>query len=477
VRAAAAALVGTVAGLAALAFPRYGGTLGPWLAFHAASAALLLLVLPRPRSYAYAFLAALLFLGLWCKLLVHLLLGGQFIEPTGGFDGSGGSWDAALGAAAAGLLGVAGARAAWLGVARGAGEPVPLAPPAPRWYLRARGPLWVGTLVGVLGLNLWNLEASFYQIGVNPRVVLPLHLNVPLAWGVNWGGAIAVACLAGWELRARPRSGAGVLLGSIVEAIASGISALSRSVYLFHTVPVLLGWIETRRPRAGASGKRALLGGALIVLAGLAVSLLVVQGLRSVRYFAPVAAAPQAAFAGTPPAEAAGTPASERGSAPGYYAQMLQQLPFLLVHRWVGLEGVLSVSAYPAKEPALLLAALREDPRRGVQGLYQRIAGAAYGESAHFTFLTLAGPVALLLYSGSVTVVAVGMALLTGVVLGTEALARHGTRNPLVVALAAIAMAYTVSQVTFPYLLAVFFAQLWVTLGAVALVERLGSRG
>jgi hypothetical protein len=452
--------------LGALAFASYPGALLPYLAFNAAQIAMLLLAVPRPRVFAYTILALFLFLGFWGKLWVHFGLGFLFIEPTGAFDGSGPAWDRALWLAAAGSAGLALPRALQLlhHRRRGVLELAATAAELPRWYVRHRRAVWIALVTAIAALNLWNVEAAFYQIGVNPRLVLPLRLNVGFAWLLNTGFALLVATLVHWELRLRSRTAPWALLAPLAEALAGSMSMLSRSAFVLHVGPYVLAALE-RRVGLASLTRAARVMIALALFATFGASIVLVQALRASVYFAPgvAAAAPAAAAKSSAPSPA---PAGE-----SYFVQMMRQLPFLMVHRWVGLEGVMAVSSHPELGAALARQAFLEDPRKGQNSLYQRIARSFYTGSERFTFLTLPGAIAVLAYSGSALIVALGAVLLGLLVIGTELAVARGIGNPLVMAVAGAAIANVVSNLTYPYLAAIFFAELWVTLAAIWLLH------
>lgn len=474
-----AALVLTIAAvaIASATFPAWPGSAWPFLAFNCAMIIMVVLASVGPASYAYGFLAIFLFLGFWCKLAVHLLAGLPFIEPTGLFDKSPGAWDDAVLVAASAALGVASARAIQLILVFRFAAAVPMQYRiAPVFYVRYRGLMWTLSLTAVLVLNLWNSQVAFYQIGVNPRLVLPAHVNIAMAWLINWGFALGIACLVHWEIRLHPERGSVALIGAFIEAAAASISSLSRSAYLFHGISSLLAWIEARRRRFVGSGRLQAAWMFAAFVLGLIATLVVVQVQRSDVYFTPIETAKtnqrsaSIVMAVTPAA-----PLTLDAERQKYLRDMLAQLPWLVVNRWVGLEAVLAISSHPGKGQTLFLEAMREDPKRGVDTIFQRIAGAGYGQSERFTFLTLAGASAVLYYSGSLAVVALGMLALTGVLLATEALVRRSTGNPFVASLAGIAMAYTATQLTFPYLAAIFFLELWCSLAVIAFLERAGA--
>jgi hypothetical protein len=311
---------------------------------------------------------------------------------------------------------------------------------APRWFTRHGRLVWVLTLVAVVAVNAANLKFAFYQIGINAQNVLPLRLHVGLSWLVNIGFALWIAALVWWDFAARPPSLARNIGFAFAEAFASSVSAFSRILYLVHAAPYWLAlWEERRRVRA--------LLPALFILLFLA-SVFAVFALRASYY----------------PANA------DLGR------NIKLEIPQLVVQRWVGLEGVLAVGSLPDRNAALLVSAITESPKSGADSLYQRTARIRYRveDARTFTFGSNAGPVAVLLFSGSLVVVALGMALVVGILLATEAAAARWTGNPFLLAVAGAALANVVSQTTFIYLTAVFLLQLWVAIAFIAALQRLG---
>jgi hypothetical protein len=150
---------------------------------------------------------------------------------------------------------------------------------------------------------------------------------------------------------------------------------------------------------------------------------------------------------------------------------MFRQLGALVIDRWVGLEGVLAIVSYPSRDLALLANSLREDPRSGVESTYQKLAGTRYKHSETFTFLTVPGVVALLALSGSLLCVFAGMFGIGLFVLGTEIVADRWFRNGFLLSIIGASMAYVVCQMNFPYLTAIYFGQLWLSLVFLKIIQ------
>lgn len=437
-RAASVVAALVVAAVLAVAIARYPGSTIVFLAFNACFAALALSVFPRPRAYVFTVLAVFLILGLWAKTVVHTIWTPKFLEPVGGFGNSPGEWDAALAAMTAAALGVLAARGLQLAYHRRRAQRARSDAGTPRWFARHGRLIWLLTLVAVLAVNAANLKFAFYQIGINAHNMLPLRLHVGLSWLVNIGFALWIAALLWWDYASRPGSLARNIGFAFAEAFASSVSAFSRILYLIHAAPYWLALWEQRKR------VRAVLPILFIVL--FVASVFAVFALRASYY----------------PANA------DLGR------NIKLEIPQLVVQRWVGLEGVLAVGSLPERNPALLLSAMTESPKAGADSLYQRTARSLYrvDDTGTFTFGSNAGPVAVLLFSGSLVVVAMGMALIVGVLLATEAAAARWTGNPFLLAVAGAALANVVSQTTFFYLTAIFLFQLWIAIAFIALLQR-----
>lgn len=461
----AATLLCLVLGLVSiLVWPRYEGSMGPFILFSASFLAMALLALPRPRSYAYTFLAAFLFLGFWSKFSAHTLFDYPFLEPTGSFDGSGTSWDTVLVASSLAALGLALARLLYLALRlprRSRREKE-----VPSWYATLRKPVWIITLISIVALNAANAAYGFIQIGLAPRLVLPAHLNIAAAWLVNVGFALWIATLVFWEGRTRPDRLGLSLFAPLLEGLLSTSSMLSRKNFLFHAVPYALVLLERRSWRVKLGSMKRL---ALIVafLVAFAVSLVAVSVVRIYAYLPPEPPAVQGPAVESTEAQ---TPAEESDTeeliVDTQAAWMTRQVLGLAVDRWTGLEGIMAVSSYPGLGRELLLQGILEDPNTGEGSIYQRVAGAEkiYAESERTTFLTLPGSAAILLFSGSPLVVLLGMGTVASLLMLVECAIRRLLGNPFLASVSGLLMAYAVADLNFPYLGAIFLAQLATTL-------------
>jgi hypothetical protein len=504
---AVAAMIGglLLVALPAAAAPRYPGSVFSFLLFQVSYSALLLLAIPRPRRYAYTALAILLFLGFWAKFNIHSIFDYAFQEPIGSFDSSGKSWDRAMTVASAAAIGVVLARLAQLAWdrRRDRAQSRTVTPPGcrtfriPGWYPSHRRSFWLGTAAVGIALAAANATGAFYETGVDPRIMLPLHLNVLIGWGVELGVALWIAMLIHWEEMATSESPGRALMAPLIEAPVTTVSALSRGIYLFHLLPYGLVLLDDRQDLWRKLSGRRLGALAALTLIGFVLSLGATSALRLAVY--PQAAPIPTGSAPTLDVQQRVAAATSRSTEPTSrtttdsprlpaarvfnlavvaasrfgsqrVAFMVHQVFTLFTDRWTGLEGVMAVSSHKKLGWSLLSSALEESPGTGQHAKYQLIAGAnlVYANYPGFTFLSLPGVVGILDYSGSLLVVLLGMALITSVLLTLEWLTLHFTSNPYLAAVTGVAFANELAEASFPYLVGTFFVLLIASLACIA---------
>ncbi|GAB5604038.1 hypothetical protein [Sideroxyarcus sp. TK5] len=120
----------------------------------------------------------------------------------------------------------------------------------------------------------------------------------------------------------------------------------------------------------------------------------------------------------------------------------------LAVDRWLGLEGVMAVVAYPNKSAELLKDAALEKSESGKVTKFQTIANSHYRwtDSSQWQFASLPGAAAFLFFSGSMWVVLLGMALFVIMLQLGEQLVFKLTANPLLCSLLGFTLANTIAQ-------------------------------
>ena len=510
------ALLGFVLGL-------HHGTAGIWplLLFSVASAVATTVVICRPYSPFMLSLVFFFALGFWLKYLFHVIADGEWIEPTGDFSGSRDEWGMVLHVASAAMLATIVPALA----ARKPGlEPCSLA--SSRRFALAEPWLWGVLVIGGLLLFGLNYFFEFLRVGIDIRTILPFPLNALLSFLLNAGIAISLACLGYWSWCAGRLPMPMLIAIGIVEGALSGWSTLSRVRIVLHSGAFLMGWAFcSERPGARLQLKAwlALLG--VFVLA-FVVSTAAVSWERLVLYDVAdlenershgIDGTPPA-IATAPPSEAAGSTEVRRepgGSGPPNSAppesappesappesappesappesappesalpesaspesararHMARQIGSLVIDRWIGLEGVMSVVAYENKGFPLLMLALRESPSAGNDGLFEHMSWSTYRKVPGRTFLTIPGGAAVLYYSGSILLVFLGMMTFCFGGVALERFALKATESPFAMAVIAIAASNSVAQLNHPYSALVLWVQLFTACIAIYIVRR-----
>jgi hypothetical protein len=458
------ARLGTAAALAVVLMvvavtPWHAGSPGIYLVSVACWIVFVALAFPRPRSVTYSALAVMWSLGFPLKLALHVLVGYPYQEPTGDFAGARPEWDAALRVVISGMAGAAFARVLSLRL-----RPSTTVPFAPWWYARRPGTVWLltGLLLVVAAMVNWRL--SLYQIGVHPVMPLPLHVHVAVAWIVALGGGLLVAALVDWEgardEHATHATTTRLMAAVCAEAVVASTSALSRGIVLFRLAPY---WLSCLHGTAHSLvvGTRGVVRFAIACAAAMAVTLALVSVDRAFRFTdAARVARPAAAVPAAPP--------------PSRSVIIAVQLRNLLVDRWVGLEGVLAVTA--ARERPPLRVVLTEPAAAGVDGWFQRLARAPDLRMEGFTFLTLPGPLALLATTGSLAVVAGATSALVLLLLVLEWQMRRRWAGAHLPAMAGVALANYFVQMHVPRLWMIFLAQLLSTVALLCLLQATSMR-
>jgi hypothetical protein len=151
---------------------------------------------------------------------------------------------------------------------------------------------------------------------------------------------------------------------------------------------------------------------------------------------------------------------------------VMYQLSRLVVDRWIGLEGILTMVAEPDKlGTELFQQGMNENPNLGTAALYQIMSGSMYETFENFTFMTIPGPIAILFYSGSLMIVAAGILLLYLIGNSIELLVRVLLKNPLASGTTGMAMAYLIVQTNFPKALWFFLLELVLFVGALTILK------
>lgn len=429
----------------------------------------------KRNGYFSLFFLSFLILGCWLKVILHFLFYINFIEPTGQFNYSPSKWNAALLiliAAFATLL-----ACFWLSTLFTKKIRLPSQSFKSSSYLL---PLLILSFASAAALLFFNYYFSILKIGTEPLIKLPSPLYMIIAFMVAWGNAILISALAFWLIKDGKLKPCWMFyLLSLLGALTS-ISMCSRvQIILYTAVPFILYFYKVS-PFDRRFTKNEWIKMVFIATALFLATLLFVFTERYHNFLHAQLKEPGAKPAQTIPNKI--RPSYIKIKYVGrvkqtFWTHSLYQFNKLIVNRWIGLEGVLAVSSATNQLGMnLFRTALFENPARGNDAIYQKMSNSSYQKYKNFVFMTIPGPIAFFYYSGSLLMVALGLALLyfTGYFL--EHLANIFLKNEGVNAAIGVALAYLFVQLNFPVTLAYFIIELVVFLGGLALLKFLLHR-
>lgn len=403
-----------VLALTVLTLGKYPGSAFSYLLFTLLFNALLAAGFREKRIFFDAFSGIFFWLGFWLKVSASLVFfGGKFGEPTGAFNFSGPAFDYALNlssCAAAALLLASFARERMFSYAA-AGSAAGL-PAMEAFYARHKAGVWAAFMAAVLLLTGGNVYFGIYQKALPPVTVLPFGLSGLWTLALLFGLASVSAVLLNFEFRSNTSPYLWSFL-ALLECFLSNVSMLSRGMIL-NAAALLMGAFQTAR---GKGVKLApfftpVVLGIFFVL--FACSVLTVNYVRGYIFEPAHAQTVNLPKKQQPPAPGvpAAAPAAEIARSPRLNSIFLrwetvfastQVQPF--INRWVGIEGVMSVSSYPGRGWNLWRLAWQERYSSTGTSMYDREIGGCDQytkqdlEAKHF--ISLPGIVGFFLYPGS----------------------------------------------------------------------------
>lgn len=374
-------------------------------------------------TYGYMFLTIMLWLGFWLKTVIHLLLDYPFVEPTGIFKGTGAEWDGVLLVASLGALGVIFARFIFsLFFGKHSTIIAKPCPSLPNWYERYRVPLWAVLATSMIIFSTLNIYFSFQQIGLVPKTII-WPLNAVFSWLLSTGFAMAAATLLWWEFSSK-NSNINTTYFLLLEAMTSSVSLLSRGLFIFHIIPLYFSVFLNRKNVKNITYRWT----TLLLLATFVTFIIcfpLINMIRDYHYSAVPFAIPW---------ELKLKSMTELGA---FFEKSLIKFAMFSVDRWIGLEGLMAISAYPDKDLSVFLSLVTEKAAIGKVSIFQEIALSHYRlmDSNKFLFASLPGPIAFFYLSNSIFTVVAGMSIATLFVMTTEILVNKILQNPFMAAL------------------------------------------
>jgi hypothetical protein len=444
----------------------YQGQMNWFLLFSLVYAAVLRQCFRSLNSPSSFFFCGMIWLGFFGKTTLHLLLKYPFVEPIGGFSGTGKQWDEALWISSLGALGFLSAKASLEYFLKNKFNNVFMLVERkiqiPKWYETHRFSILIALLATVGLVSILNIILGVNMSGLVAITVLPRPLNALIGWLLYIGFAIAIAQIIYWNSQLSKNIHF-EFLAAVIESLLSSISVISRGLYLFHILPMILVYLLNRVRLHLTWRKITVLGTvtvAAFVLNSLGVTMIrnslfddgasiydfydihdedsILFDIQELHQLAethkdiavqsevqekatskPMAKAPEPLRPGpaAPPPVAATPDTYSLGKAISPVSTQigkvikdgLTQVARLAMDRWIGIEGVLAVVSYPQKNVRLLIDNLLRVPKIGELDIFETIARSVYQPSLRYSFASIPGPVACFYYSGVPSFVFLGL--------------------------------------------------------------------
>lgn len=433
---------------------KYDGNIFYYVSFCIAFFLMLVDVCRGEKFYSYLFLVIFLFLGFWCKFVLHLIFPYPYMEPVGQFDYMPHSWDSVLAVSSIGVMGVVFAKNVFFNFFNSVSK-ISEENYAPDWYRRYRSGIVFVVFLIIFLVPLGNIYFGIAQAGLIPSVKLPWPWKGLIAWCVGFGLAVMVATIIYWDQSLNKNLKTGFAL-VILEGFFSTISSLSRAAYIFHTVPALFIFLKDNLLKKWYLKISVIFTWFLFLSA----SLVVVMMLRY-SDLSPIDATNGKKF---------NMQSSEVAS------ELTRRVSRLVVDRWIGMEGVMAVVSYQSRGTSLFYEALTERRVTGKVDIYtDKIAQAGLTDSdlKKFQYATIPGAIAFFYYSNSYTVLFLGIFFLVMLMMFLEMASFRLTRNKYITAFWGMGAAQAVASfgLGLPQQL-VYYSVCFASMGAVYLLQK-----
>lgn len=432
--------------LGALGISKYTGTTSSYVFFVMAFFLCAYSVFKKRNQPGLFFLGVMLYLGFYVKIVAHLFFQTEFGEPIGNFKGTSFEWDQLLQLSSIGILGYVFCVLLSLRIFNHSlVEIIPDHDPKYFYNFKvlqvsllkkiAMPMLFLGTII----IAFLNLYLGVNLSGLAAATVLPWPMNAVMGWSLYVGFGLVASHLAQIEFQSQ-RQNTWSFFYLLYEAFLSAISIISRGIYLFHMIPfvyvIVHQWKEVKMSVFTFLKKMTL----ICIFFG--VSFVVVSILRSY-YYDYNFSSQKSIFLVVKKTQGE---LSNSGLGKKIFSSFINTSTRLIVDRWIGAEGCMSIIGYPNRSMSLFKDAVTYSPKIGTQDIYNKISGSFYPENSHYVFTSIPGPVATLYYTGSLVWVFVGMTLFTLFLVLWEQLVWRFFRNAFLNAFIGFYIANSIAQ-------------------------------
>lgn len=362
-----------------------------WLLFDA---------LKKQYSAGYVFLALVMWIGFWLKFSVNTVFSTVWMEPIGNFDFSVEQVDTVSIVASIGAFGVILAGMLFGAIA---GKPDAQRPAADG--IENRYFWWIG-LSAVAVMSVLNEVFQIVQaLRPPPDLNLPFRLQGLVGWYLGGGWGILLMTPFYKSFCSRRDISAVVLL--VLAGVVISTTIYSRGILIFQALIILLPMLVYRDFLPKTTFKKIAVYG-LIIFVGVSLSVLAAMERRS-NFLKSVA--PE--------------------SAPSWSSGNWLYIAKLPIDRWIGLEGLMAVTAFDGKSPSFFAQRMLEERVPGKVDFYTyHVALHPASDTKTTNYATPPGFIAFSYYTGSKWFVGIFSFLLASMLIVSERVVLFLSRNP-----------------------------------------------
>ena len=388
-------------------------------------------------SYSYSILVALLVLAFPAKLLAHLVFDYSYLEPTGNFSYSAADFDIVLVLASVGALGVLISRYLFhfLCVKYRLHKPQATLI-VPFWYERLRMYLW---FLCFLVIACTAIVQFSYLLDKDISNLID-SFGVVTAWIVGFGGIFSVLTLVFWDSKNEKRWKLG-FLAVLLESFLSSIVTVSRINYILHSLSYLYIFLIQK---INFSLKKKI----CLFVVWISLFFISIGSVQILRY------------SDSSPLDISGnkTITLKLGQleSPNYLNaanEMVSSFSHLVLDRWIGLEGLMSVASFPYKGFDLFNETLFERRDVHVGDIYTLAISNEdtqdmkfYESMKTYPYASIPGVMAFFYYTGNSYFLFFGMVFIVFVMMLLEYLVMFLTKNPYLDMMWASMLAFSVAN-------------------------------
>lgn len=389
-----------------------------YVAFTVVLNALFILGFTKGRIYFDTFIGIFFWLGFWVKYSLRTaFLGGQFQAPEliGKFSGTAAENDHTLFVVFCGISGLIIASLfrrkfffSYANIAKQVRLESIFA-----FYQRYRRSILVIFFSMFVIIAVTNVVFGIYQRGTLPKTILPLGLSGVYTWLLLFGLASFSAVILDCEFRLRNNPYLASLIG-VLETFFSNVSMLSRGMIL-NGSSLIIGMHDNAQKRSHHPGMRYKLAILIVFIALFVSSVFVTNHVRNKLFFSdfPTRTSISKSF----------LLASLllKLNLPEPVIEAITGVETLLIDRWIGIEGVMSVTSHKGLGWGLWSDAWREKYSHTGTSMYDLVVlGASMEGLKHHHFISIPGIVAFFYYPGSIPFLFFSMLMLGFFAAGIE---------------------------------------------------------